>query len=401
MKNVVLLTIDTLRQDVLGLYGNGLGLTPFIDSLQENCIRFSKAQSCGPYTQASFPAVLTSTYYLDYPRSEMLSRRRTLVSEPLQKAGIETAAFHSNAYLCEYFGWNRGWDTFYDSMELEVTDEVPYVKADILNQKVRSWLSSRRDRNAPFFLWLHYMDVHEPYVPEKKYVQAVDASINMTDKEMFQLFEEVLLKRDASNPETVALLKKLYLAHIRETDEAVKEFLGILEQAGVLNDTVVIITSDHGDEFGEHGGLSHDGKMYRELIDVPLLIYDPSLKSGQISDALVSTLDVSPTIVNLLGLDPVPGFSGQSLLPLKTLQSREVFGEAFYKHGNKEDNDPKQVFYCRWDDIKMIYSENDDSWQLYDLDKDPREQNNLVESHPDAEELKRRILPRVRRHVSV
>ena len=141
MKNVILFTIDTLRKDVLGCYGSKNKLTPFIDSLQERCIKFTNMQATGPYTQASFPGILASSYYLEYGREKKLSPKKTLVSEVLKKSGITTAGFHSNPYVSDYFGWNRGWDVFYDSMEAEVSQEVPYIKGDEINKKVREWLS--------------------------------------------------------------------------------------------------------------------------------------------------------------------------------------------------------------------------------------------------------------------
>ena len=142
MKNVILLTIDALRRDALGCYGNKNGLTPFIDSLQDKCIRFTKGQATGPYTQASFPGLLTSSYYLEYGKPRGLAPERTLVSEPLQRAGIVTAAFHSNPYICAYLGWNRGWDIFYDSMEDEAQPRIPYIRGNIINTKLNNWLSS-------------------------------------------------------------------------------------------------------------------------------------------------------------------------------------------------------------------------------------------------------------------
>jgi len=200
MKNVILLTIDALRKDVLGCYGNKDGLTPFIDSLQNKCIKFTNAQSSGPYTQASFPGILTSSYYLEYGRQKKCSPKRTLISEVLKKFGINTVAFHSNPYLCGYFGWNRGWDVFYDSMQDEVSDKIPYIKGDGINHKVEQWLSfyTKEDKYNPFFLWTHYMDVHEPYIPAKEYLNKVDPSINLSEDEMLILFKEIILKRDIS-----------------------------------------------------------------------------------------------------------------------------------------------------------------------------------------------------------
>lgn len=401
MKNVVLFTIDTLRKDVLGCYGGEGGLTPFIDSIQDKCIRFNKAQSTGPYTQASFPAILTSTYYLEHikeeKRKKRLSKKRTLVSEILSFRDIITAAFHSNAYLMDVFGWNRGWDTFFDSSDEQVDDKVPYIKASQLNNKVISWFlaEQKKLKGKPFFLWLHYMDVHEPYVPERKYIDKIDPSIDVDEDQMMKLFHEVLLKRDISDPKNVELFKKLYLAHVIEVDDATKEFFGILRKAKHLNDSIVIITADHGDEFGEHGSLSHDGKMYSELIDVPLFIYDPSLEKGVVSDKVVSTIDVCPTIAHLFGLGNIAQFQGHSLLPLEDYPDKGVFGETLGKHGSTEEEEPRGVFFYRDGDLKIIHSQENDSWELYDLKEDPKELNNIVDKSPSAESMREKLMPRI------
>ncbi len=399
MKNVILLTIDALRKDVLGCYGDKIGLTPFIDSLQNRCVKFTNMQSTGPYTQASFPGILTSSYYLEYRREKKLSPKRTLISEVLQETGIVTAAFHSNPYLCNFFGWNRGWDVFYDSMEADVTPEVPYVKGDGINKEVSEWLSShvKGGEYKPFFLWLHYMDVHEPYVPERKYVDIVDVSINLTREEMFSLFKNILLKRDISNKETVTLLKKLYDAHVREVDDYIKEFFGILDRFNLLGDSLVIIASDHGDEFGEHGGLSHDGKMYSELIDIPLLIYDYDRTKGEVCHALVSNIDIPPTVAYLFGLEPAKDFKGRSLLPLKSYPEKGCFGEAISKIGHKEEETDKPIYFYREDEFKIIYREDNNIWEMYDLKEDPKELNNIIDTSPKAEEMKEKLKPRIRR----
>ena len=402
MNNVVLLTIDALRQDVLGCYGNKRGLAPFIDSLQDKCIRFTNGQASGPYTQASFPGLLTSSYYLEYGKPKGLAPERTLISEPLQKDGIVTAAFHSNPYICGFLGWNRGWDVFYDSMEDEVEPRIPYIRGNVINTKVSDWLSSHASSGEykPFFLWLHYMDVHEPYMPEKEYVDMVDPSVTVSQDEMYSLFENTLLKRDVSDPDKVAMLKKLYDIHVREADTYVQEFFGTMEKLDILKDTLVIITNDHGDEFNEHGGLSHDDKMYSELIDMPLLIYDPAKDKGEVSDNVVSNLDIPSTIVQLFGLAPVAGFKGHSLLPLKDYPRKGVFGEAIDQRSQRGGNMDKDVYYYREGDLKIIYRADLDSWEMYDLKKDPRELNNIVNTSPKTEEFKSKLKPRVRRWVS-
>lgn len=396
MKNVILLTIDAVRKDVFGCYGSRNGLTPFVDSLQNECLRFTRAQAVGPYTQASFPGILTSSYYLEYGKPKGLPPERTLVSEPLKKASISTAAFHSNPYLSDYLGWNRGWDVFYDSMEDEVTDRSPYITGDVINRKVADWLSSYTGRRyEPFFLWLHYMDVHEPYIPERKYIDLVDPSVTIDQDEMYSLFQNTLLKRDVSHPEEVALLKRLYEIHVRQVDGYVQEFFATLEKLNVLRDSVVIITSDHGDEFNEHGGLSHADKMYSELIDVPLLIYG-SGRTG-VSDTLVSNLDIPPTIVRLFELPPVPDFEGRSLLPVEDYTEGRCFGEALEQKGKKGGDAEKDVYFLREGDLKLICRAGLDQWELYDLEEDPDELNNIVDTHPAARDLKTTLIPRLRR----
>jgi len=399
MKNVILLTIDTLRRDALGCYG-GEKLTPFIDSIQAQCIRFTRAHSPGPYTRAAFPGILTSSYYLEYGREKMLSKKRVLISEVLKKAGVETAAFHSNPYVSAYFGWNRGWDIFYDSMQEEVDSKVPYIRAERINKKVHAWLSSRiqRGEDRPFFLWLHYMDVHEPYVPARKYVDLVDSSVELGEEEMFHLFQEWVLKRDVSNRSIVDLLRKLYWAHVREVDDAVKEFFEILGRWNMLQDSCLILTTDHGDEFGEHGGLSHDGKMYSELVHVPLMIYEPTRERAEVCDKLVSTLDVSPTIVYLFGLGPVEVFQGHSLFPVRNYPEGGVWGEALDKHGSQEKGEEKEVHYYREGDFKIIYREQEDAWELYDLKTDPGELKNIIARSSVAEAMKEKVRPRIRRY---
>ena len=333
-------------------------------------------------------------------KEKKLGKARVLISEVLKKAGIVTAAFHSNPYLTEYMGWKRGWDIFYDSMQEKVDPKVPYIKAERINRKVNAWLTSHLGMGGgkPFFLWLHYMDVHEPYVPPRKYIDLIDPSITLSEEDMFQLFKDVLLKRDASDPGKVEVLKKLYWAHVREMDDATREFFGMLEALNVLRHSVVILTTDHGDEFGEHGGLSHDGKLYDELVHVPLLIYDPAREKNEACRTLVSTLDVSPTITYLFGVESPPAFEGRSLLPLESYPVKGVFGEAVDKHGSDEKGEEKEVHYFREGELKIIYRERDDAWELYNLKDDPRELKNIIDSSPGSERMKEKIRPRVRRY---
>ena len=396
MRNVVLVTLDAARRDAFGAYGNERALTPCCDELAASSIVFEKAQSTGPYTQASFPGILTSSHYLDYGKPQGLAAQRVLLSEPLQAEGITTVAFHSNPYLCDYLGWNRGWDVFYDSMEDEVGTSVPYIRGDVINKKVAEWLDVySRTRAKPFFLWVHYMDVHEPYVPEPTHIERAGLSIDMTEDEMLALFQDVLRKRDVSNPESVRRLQELYYAHVREADGYVEELLSCLDTHGLIDETAVIVTSDHGDEFGEHGGLSHDDKMYSELLDVPLFIYgadDPARY-----DRLVSTLDIAPTILSLFDLDIVPQFQGTKLMPLDRNRDIEAFSEAIDMRSTRGGDIERDSYCCRRGDMKLIHRRADDAWECYDLSSDKREQNNMYQYGGAMEDLQEMLMRRVRR----
>lgn len=397
MANVILITIDAVRRDMFGCYGNPLNLSPFIDSLSDQSLLFLKAQSSGPYTQAAFPGLLTSSYYLDYGKPGRLSGYRTLISEVLKKTGIKTAGFHSNPYLSSYFGWNRGWDVFYDSLEDQVSPKQPYIKGDAINRKVAEWVSSHKaaDGSRPYFLWVHYMDVHEPYIPERKYLETVDPSVTLNEEEMFKLFQDTVVPQNVADPEKTALLKTLYSAHVREVDHHVQELVEHLDRLNLLKDSTLILTSDHGDEFNEHGGLSHQDKMYGELIDIPLLIHGAG-ESG-ISDRLVSNVDIPATVVHLFGLDASKEFQGVSLLPSSQYPSEGCFGEALFQVKGKGGDLQKDVYYYREDDLKIICRADLDSWEMYDLKEDPRELNNVVNSHGSAEAMKAKLRPRLRR----
>ena len=399
MKNIILLTIDCLRQDALGMYGKRSGLTPFMDSLKDHCTLFLNAQAIGPYTQASFPGILTSSYALEYGWSPKCPPERVLVSEVMKKAGFMTAGFHSNPYLCGYFGWNRGWDIYVDSMKEKVTPQNPYLKGEALNKKVESWLSFQGSGagRKPIFLWLHYMDVHEPYIPARRYVDMVDESIRVEEEEMFALYREVLLKRDVSDPGKVALLKKLYDAHVREADECVERFFSILKKLDLLENTTVILTADHGDEFNEHGSLSHDSTMYSELVNIPLVVYDADFDGMTACPSVVSNVDIPPTIAHLGGGECPGVWKGRSFLPVADCQEGDCFGEAKEKKGHSEPKTLPEAHYGRRGDLKIIYREGTDAWEMYDLAKDPGESENMVEGSPLADEMKEMIRPRIRR----
>lgn len=397
MRNVILLTIDACRKDALGCY-SGSGFTPFLDSIQDHCIRFTNNYSGGPYTQAGFPAILSSSYYLDFGRIKgTCPPGRQLISEVLKKQGITSAGFHSNAYLAGFFNWNRGWDIYYDSMDAEVNDQQPYIPAWEINQKAAQWLETQKNTDKPFFLWVHYMDVHEPYIASPDFMKAVDPALNLTQAEQFALFKDVILKRDVDRKADIEVLHKLYLSKVHEVDAAAREFFDILKKTGHEND-IVIITADHGDEFLDHGGLSHDGKMYEELLSVPLMIYDPSMTKGIVCDSISSNMDIAPTVTYLLNAEPSPAWQGMPLLPLDEYDRMGAFAESIDKQGVHEKGNEPEVHMYREGDFKIIYRQGTDSWQFYNLSEDPKEQTDIFGKNTNTEYYIKKVVPRVERY---
>jgi len=219
-----------------------------------------------------------------------------LISEQLQEAGIVTAAFHSNPYISAFLGWNRGWDVFYDSMEDEVEPRIPYIRGNAVNQKAIDWISSycKGGSRQPFFLWLHYMDVHRPYMPEETYLkQFCDQPVSR--HKMYSLWRKMIQKPDEISPAEREIIINLYDADIKYTATVIGSLLYRLGNR--LAGTIVVITADHGDELGEHGNFGHHS-MYDGILRVPLIIAGPKIKSGISVTQQVSLIDLTPTIVD-------------------------------------------------------------------------------------------------------
>jgi arylsulfatase A-like enzyme len=192
----------------------------------------------------------------------------------------------------------------------------------------------------------------------------------------------------------------LYLAHVREVDDYTRKLFDILAARQLLRDTVVMITSDHGEEFNEHGGLSHDGKFYSELIRTPLVVCNYDAEKDAVCDKLVSGIDIAPTIVDLFGLDPEPNFQGHSFLPVDGFPDKGCFGEAIGKLSHKiQPTDRPAYYYCEGDLI-IFYREEDDKWELYDLQADPGEVNNIIETSPRTAKMKEKLKPRIGRNTN-
>jgi len=409
-ENIVLITVDSLRADHLSLYGYKEKTSPTLDRLANEGVVFTEAISNGSHTMTSFPAILTSAYGSMYGGCGYLSKERTSIAEVIGKEGYSTAAFHSNPYLSKACNYDRGFDVFYDSIENDFSlfkfksldklaklsgqrrkattllslvlkiyshiqpYRIPYERAEIITGKAVNWL---RECNNRFFIWIHYMDTHWPWVP----LDFMNGSVSV--KEAMWLWWKMLLDPSSLSDEDLEKLIKLYDGEIRHLDHSIGIFFRSLKKMGLYDNSLILLTSDHGEEFKEHGDIGHHNlKLYEQLIHVPLVIKFPTLYGGTVISNLVSLLDIAPTITDWLGISKPEKWIGSSLLPLlagERLERTGVISEGRIKQG---DN---MVSYRskRW---KLILDEERKERELYDLLSDPKETKNLSEIMPDKVE---------------
>jgi arylsulfatase A-like enzyme len=408
-KNVILITIDSLRADHLGCFGYSRNTSPNLDNLAKEGILFLQAISNGPGTRQSFQSILTSTYPLMYGGYEYLSDKRTTIAEVLKENRYSTAAFHSNPFLSRFYGYDRGFDMFDDNIGVKglglndakqkIIDklrtykklfviiksmyyffkggELPHATADMINRKAITWMKTNPDK---FFVWLHYMDVHNPFVPPYNHLRQFHAH-HISRRGMFKLNNKMFNKPNKISKDELKTLIDLYDGEIRYLDDAIGSFLNELKETGILDSTIIIVTSDHGEEFKEHGGLGHGPKLYDVSLHVPLIVYIPEFmdKNAAIKN-LVSLLDIPPTILDLIGIQQNENFQGTTLVPIIMGQQKSsgVISEVSHGENSLKIDPTKRKISYRTENWKYIHDEENNRRELYDLQSDPNETKNLI-----------------------
>jgi arylsulfatase A-like enzyme len=382
--NVLLISIDSLRADHLGIYGNPLPTSPVIDRLAREGVLFEHALAPSSWTLPSHATMLTGKSQRDHQTTttdSSIAREHELVSEAFARAGYETVGFFSGPFLHPVYGFSRGFE-HYVSCQAEDTaraeggaDAWRTAHNDRTNHLVRAafqrWVGERSNR--PFFAFVHMWDVHFDYVPPEPFDSMFDPDYtgpldgHNIGREGFPL--------DAP-PRDVEHLKALYDGEIRYTDQTIGELLDALRRAGQLDRTLIVVTSDHGEEFLEHGNKTHRKALYEESIHVPLIAWANSgLPRGARIREPVSLEDVAPTILDLAGLPPLRAADGRSLRA--SIEGREpsdagrtVFSE-LYDPGSGD----LKIAAARRGERKLLL-QRPKRWASYDLVADPGE------SHP-------------------
>ncbi len=332
-RNVVLLSLDTVRADHLSVNGYPRPTTPHLDALALDSAWFRDASSTSSYTLPAHASLMTGQLptrhgaHSEAPgRNRILPDRSDLLAVQLQGAGWLTAAFTGGVYVRPGFGFVRGFDR-YDSTDLALPLDAPRAKElprpgdPDFNARYRrandwqralDWIHAHAD--APFFLFLHTYVAHE-YLAAPEHEARFRASRRSAVPRGDLGFIRDRTRTDAPTPGDLQQFVDAYDATLRAADARVGELLAAIEQAGVADDTILIVCSDHGEEFHDHGGVNHGRTLHEEMVRVPLLIRLPGAAPREI-EAPVSLLDVAPTLVELLELPATHPVDGRSLLPL-------------------------------------------------------------------------------------
>ncbi|HKH49740.1 MAG TPA: sulfatase [Thermoanaerobaculia bacterium] len=398
--NVLILVIDALRPDHLGCYGSTLDTSPTIDALARRGVLFADATSASSYTRAAVPSIFASVYpgahgVLSQGRQvETLSDEYVTLAETLKARGYVTAAFAPNPSLHRSFHFDQGFDLYDDDFQLG-SGSAPedYETARKMNDRTLRWL--RGNRGKPFFAYLHYRDVHAPYIPPPPYDGRFKRS---GERRQLTTAEYRSQPSDIRGPRRYQDLDSYveqYDGEIRYTDDHLARLLDTLSKEGYLDNTVIFLTADHGESFLEHGSWTHGTGLYQELTHVPLLLVLPGEKhAGKRVEVPVQTTDIYPSILEILKTEIPAELQGKSLFDAiegRADPNRPVFSEALVNRRLRPENFG-QLVAVRAGGWKLIYNRTRHSAELYHLAEDPAETRDLTAQQPErARDLLRLI----------
>ncbi len=402
--NVIVIGVDTLRADHVGAAGYARDTTPAIDALAKKGYFFTNAIAASSWTVPSFMAAFTGRHpgetgvvnkFTVFTKDEQkltnlaeLSPETKTMTEAFKAAGYATGGFTGDAGVSGKFGYAQGFDIY--------TDETTFGGLENSQKHALAWLDSLEDQK--FFMFFHGYDLHGQFaLPadyESRYApEGYAGPYRGTAKEEEKLREDQLAGPLAHTPEDAAFWTAWYDGKIRDADERLQGFLDALSARGLLENTVIVLVSDHGEEFFEHGGFDHGLTLYDELIHVPLIVVVPGTVGGKTIPAQVSTIDLAPTLFDIVGLEDAAMkeqlASRRSLVPYlmnPALKGYDVYSETDYR-----DFTHKRSLRTA-DGWKFIMTLETDAEELYNLRADPGEKNNLVKENPVKASVLREML---------
>jgi len=395
--SLVIFLIDTLRADQLGAYGDTSGATPHIDALVRDGVLFENAHAAAPWTLPSVVSLLTSTWPCEHGvlvDGDTLPASVSTLAERLRGAGYATASLYANPYAGDMSGLDRGFDRARQGLDANgaaVAQALP---------------------DPPFFLYVHNTEPHDPYQETElgPAVEVADAERLALNRRLQQLRR--LTRSDFAGGRPVGttdntarqrrlmrelreerdVVRALYAKDVARADERLGEVVGELEERGLLEHTIFVLLSDHGEEFDEHGGWQHDQSVYEELMRVPLVVRLPGRRhAGTRVAEPVSLVDVVPTLAALTGVPALAeGSRGRDLLPLVEgaaasddlrITGVRINRKKYFRPAHEARGDLNVVArQGRW---KSIWNVEPDSVELYDLAADPGERADVAAREPE------------------
>ena len=385
LPNIILVTIDTVRQDHLGYAGYGRDTSPNMEKLAADGVTFLQATSFSDWTMPSQENLLTGRYPVtaiqDVNRILVPSSRQ-LLTEILKRYGYQTAAFVSNEWCKRKFGLNQGFDFYDDDFYLLERSITQYYDA------ILEWLNKKAAR--PFFLWLHLFEPHFPYEAHDEYVYKPSRPTEFDAYNRYFEDEEEMEKlwhnRMNLKEKDIERGKALYDGEISYIDGYLGRFLDDLKKRGLFDTSMIIVTSDHGEGFGEHGLYFHHGyNITEEITRVPLIIkMSGNSPRGKVIGEQVQTSDIFDTILDVADITNQENILSKSLLPLIRGDGSYLrrYAYSYSAQGRSYSvRDGRFKMICSYRSCEDILEEP--IYMLYDLDSDPQETVNVYEDRPE------------------
>ncbi len=416
--NILLIVMDPARRDHVSSYGALRETTPHLAAFAEEGCVYENAFTAAPWTPPSHATMFTGLYppshKVDHGHLFLEPEVPTLAAT-LTAAGYETINLTNNSFVGYATGLDRGFTTVEEKGDpnrwrylrkraarawAKMRDGVRDAGASHSVQWVRRWLR-RRDPEQPFFLFINFLEPHLPYTPPRRFVErfcdpcAIRAEVRRVGLEAAGA--DYLTGRVTLDEEGLNHLAILYDAELAYLDTRLHDIFTNLCTAGLLDQTMVIVTSDHGENLGDYGMVDHQYCLYDTLVRIPLIVRYPELFSpGSTVEGLVQNVDFAPSILKVAGADPGEMvLQGQSLLPDDVATEPRKYVYADYarpsttlsalqeKHPTFDVTPYDRALSMVRDDRYKLIQTSDGTEELYDLHEDPHEENNLASDHPD------------------
>ncbi len=382
VKNAIVVLIDTLRADKLAAYAKTRVRTPAFDKFVKESALFERCQAPSNWTKPSCATVLTGLHPDSHKargHASVLGSSSQMISEMLQTNGFATGAFIANGYLAGEFGFNRGWTKYTNFIREQKQTEAEHVFKESLD-----FIAEHKDK--PFFTYIQTIDPHVPYDPPLEDLKLYDAQGYdgpVRPRSTGNLLEEFKRKKVELSARDRRRLVALYDGEVTYHDRYFGHFLDGLNRLGVLDDTMIIVCSDHGEEFFDHDSVGHGHSMHQELLHVPLVMRAPGVVPGNSRfDTEVGLTDIVPTVLAAIG-QPIPkGIEGYDLLPVCAKTRFDPLSAAFSSFYSEAD-ERNLSWAVRKGDFKLRMKGPAVTY-LYNLAEDPREKIDVDERYPLA-----------------